>query len=179
VRRQETKEDRVSEKRILVVYYTSAGSTGKVARALATELGADLEAIQPEKRVDVDIKGKGLRNFGNMGRVVMGGRRQRTVPLAPAQHDPAAYALVVVGTPVYANTLPAEPRSYLVQQRDKLAKVAFFCTGEDPANAHVFDLMAEACGRTPVAIQPFHAPRVKADDIADDLTAFAARLALD
>ena len=53
----------MSEKRILVVYYTSAGSTGKVARALAAELGADLEAIQPEKRVDVDIKGKGLRNL--------------------------------------------------------------------------------------------------------------------
>ena len=67
-----------------------------------------------------------------MGRVVMGGRRQRTVPLEPAQHDPAAYDLVVVWTPVYANTLPAEPRSYLVQQRDKLERVAFFCTGEDP-----------------------------------------------
>lgn len=162
----------------LVVYYTSTGNTRRVAEVVAERLTADLEEIRPKDKVEVDIKGKGLRNFLNMGRVVFGGKAKRAVDLESPIHDPADYDLVVVGTPVYANTLPAEPRMYLVEQRDRFKSVAFFCTGEAPDNSHVFDLMREACGLSPKAIQPFHAPEIRAqaflpdvDNLVDNLNA--------
>lgn len=164
------------ETKVLVVYYTSSGNTRKVAEALAHALDADLEEIQPAKRVDVNIRGKGLRNFRNMGRVVFGGKLKRTVPLKADAHTPSDYDLVVVGTPVYANTLPPEPRSYLEDNSGRFGAVAFFCTGEDPNNAHIFDLMAAASGTTPVLVQPFHAPKIIADDFSEEVAAFAARL---
>lgn len=166
----------MNEQKVLVVYYTSSGNTGKVAQAVADRLGADLEAIEPVKRVDANIRGKGLRNFGNMGRVVFGGKLKRTVDLESGSHDPADYDLVVVGTPVYANTLPPEPRTYLAENGDRMKTAAFFCTGEAPDNAHVFDLMAEASGKTPVVTYPFHAPKIMADDYAADVDAFVAQV---
>jgi len=166
----------MDNQKVLVVYYTSSGNTRKVAQVLATNLNADLEEIQPVQRVDANIKGKGSRNFGNMGRVVFAGKLKRTVALQENEYDPADYDLVVVGTPVYANTLPAEPRTYLADHKGQLKSVAFFCTGEDPNNAHIFDLMADACGQAPKAIQPFHAPKVMEDDFMPDVDRFVVTL---
>ncbi len=153
----------MAERKILVVYYSSSGNTRKVAQTLAEKLGADLDEIRPSDKVEVNIKGKGFRNFMNMGRVVFGGKTKRNVGLEPAAYDPADYDLVVVGTPVYANTLPAEPRAYLANHKTRFKTVAFFCTGEAPDNAHVFELMQEACQLAPMAIQPFHAPDVRSE----------------
>jgi menaquinone-dependent protoporphyrinogen IX oxidase len=163
----------------LVVYHTSSGNTGKVAEAIAEALGADLEQIKLREQFDVNIKGKGLRNFRNMGRVVLDGKLGRDVGIEDAVHDPRDYELVVVGTPVYANTLPAPVRAYLSTYRERFKAVAFFCTGEDPANAHVFDLMAGAAGQDPKAKQPFHAPAVRQDQFAPQVAAFAASLQAD
>ena len=166
----------MDKQKVLVVYYSSSGNTRKVAQVLATKLNADLEEIQPMQRVDANIKGKGSRNLGNMGRVVFAGKLKRTVALQENEHDPADYDLVVVGTPVYANTLPPEPRTYLTQYKGQFKSVAFFCTGEDPNNAHVFDLMTDACGQAPTAIQPFHSPKVMEDDFIPDVERFATTL---
>jgi flavodoxin len=162
--------------RILVVYYSSSGNTKKVSDALAEQLEADLERIQPETLVEVDIKGKGMQNFLNMGRAVFGGMTKREAVIAEASYDPADYDLVVVGTPVYANTLPAPVRAYLTAHGADFSRVAYFCTGEDPNNAHIFELMAEASGRDPVARYPFHAPDVRNDAFAPALTAYVQAL---
>jgi hypothetical protein len=111
----------------------------------------------------VDIKGKGMQNFMNMGRAVMSGMLKREADLRDAEHDPADYDLVVVGTPVYANTLPAPVRAYLTTNKDRFPNLAFFCTGEDPNNAHIFELMEEACACEPEVTIPFHAPTVRND----------------
>jgi flavodoxin len=150
-------------KRTLVVYYSSSGNTRKVANVIAADLGADLEEIHPQDPIEVDIKGKGSHNFLNMGRVVMGGMLKRKADLREIEHDPSDYDLVLVGTPVYANTLPTPVRAYLTAQKDRLPDVAFFCTGEDPNNAHIFELMQEACACTPVTVMPIHAPAVRDD----------------
>ena len=163
----------------LVVYHTSSGNTRKVAEALAASLGADLEQIQPQAPVEVNIKAKGLRNFLNMGKVVWSGKLGRESAIADAAHDPANYDLVVVGTPVYADTLPAPVRSYLLRYRTRFSALAFFCTGEDPANAHIFELMAEAAGRAPKAKQPFHAPAIRGARFAPQVAAFVTRLQVD
>jgi flavodoxin len=158
----------------LVVYHSSSGNTRKVAEAIAAALGADLEPIRTQKPVDVDIKGKGLDNFLNMGRVVMGGRLGRDVAIKDPLYDPSGYALVVVGTPVYANSLPAPVRAYLSSHRGGFKSLAFFCTGEDPANAHIFELMEKAAGQAPEVRQPFHAPAVREDRFLAHVTTFVS-----
>ena len=166
----------MAKKKVLVVYYSSSGNTRKVAQVLADQLNADLEEIKPVQRVDANIRGKGFRNFGNMGRVVLGGTLKRSTVLQKNDYDPADYDLVVVGTPVYAYTLPPESRTYLTQHEGRFKSVAFFCTGEDPNNAHIFDLMADACGQAPKAIHPFHAPKIAQDDFTTQAEAFVMSL---
>jgi flavodoxin len=168
----------MNQQRILVVFHSSSGNTKKVAEAIAAGLTADLEQIRERNPHPVDIKGKGFKNFLNMGRAVMGGRSQRTVEIEEAAHDPAAYDLVIVGTPVYANTLPAPSRAYLETYSEHLPEIAFFCTGEDPNNSHIFELMAEACGKEPVARLPFHAPQVREDTFAPRVDEFLTLLPL-
>ena len=124
-------------KQVLVVFHSSSGNTRKVAEAIAEALPADIEQIREVHPRPVDIKGSGLGNLLNMGRVVFAVRGGRATPIEEAQHDPADYGLIVVGTPVYAGSVPGPVRAYLETYRPNFREVAFFCTGEDPNNVGV------------------------------------------
>ena len=160
----------------LVVFHSSSGNTKKVAQAIGKALSADVEQIRLVKPFQVDIKGKGLSNFVNISRAALGGMTARAAPIQEAQRDPANYDLVLIGTPVYANSLPAPVRAYIEQYRPKFKEVAFFCTGEDPNNEHIFELLEEACGQTPRTSLPFHAPTIRADEFHSQVEAFIASL---
>ncbi len=156
----------MTPQRILVVYHTSSGNTERVAQAIAQALGADLERIREVKPRPVDIKGKGLKNFGNMGRVVFGGFGKKVVDIHPPEHNPAEYDLLILGTPVYASSLPMPTRAYLQAHADDIRQAAFFCTGESPKNKEIFNLMEDALCQAPVAAVAFHAPAIREDDFA-------------
>lgn len=68
-------------KKVLVVFHSSSGNTKRVAAAIAEALSADIEQIQPTRPFRVDIKGKGLRNFMNMGRAALGGLSGRAASI--------------------------------------------------------------------------------------------------
>ena len=163
-------------RKTLVVFHSSSGNTKKVAAAIGEKLVADVEQIREVKPRPVDIKGKGLGNLLNISRAALGGMTGRTAAIADPQHDPADYDLVLIGTPVYANSLPAPVRAYIAQHRSELESVAFFCTGEDPNNEHIFELLEEACGTTPLTSFPFHAPKIRADEFHPQVEAFISRL---
>jgi flavodoxin len=166
----------MSGRRVLVVFHSSSGNTKKVAEAIAEALSADVEQIREVNPRPVDIKGKGLGNFSNMGRVVLGAITGRTTPIEESEHDLADYDLVLIGTPVYANALPMPVRAYIVQHRHKFKELAFFCTGEDPNNERIFQLMEDACGKSPGAVRAFHAPGVKADEFHPQVEEFVSGL---
>lgn len=168
----------MENRKTLVVFHTSSGNTGKVARTIAQALSADLEQIQEVNPHPVDIKGQGLGNFLNMGRAVFAALTKRSVPIHDAQHDPGGYDLVVIGTPVYAHAMAAPVRTYIEQHCARLGEteVAFFCTGEDPQNEGFFPQMEKACGKAPAATFAFHAPKIKADEFTPQVEAFVAQL---
>lgn len=162
--------------RVLIAFHSSAGTTRKVAQALAAELSADLEEIREVNPIPVDIKAKGLGNFRNMGRVVFTALRGRTVPIKLPEHDAAQYDLVVVGTPVYAGSLPGPTRAYLTANSAKFRAVAFFACGADSAPQNrVLGQMQQVCGQAPKAVASFQAEKVLAGDWAP-LKEFASKL---
>ena len=163
-------------KQVLVVFHSSSGNTRKVAEAIAEALSADIEQIREVNPRPVDIQGKEFGDFMNMGRVVLAAIAGRATPIEEAQHDPAGYGLIVVGTPVYAGAVPGPVRAYLERYKSSFEDVAFFCTGEDPNNAGVFGRLEEICGRAPRAVCAFHAPRVKAGEFLPQVEEFVAGL---
>ena len=166
----------MDEKRALLVFHSASGNTKKVAEAIAQALAADIEQIREVNPRPVDIKGKGLGNFLNMGRVVLAAIAGRATPIEKAQHDPAGYGLVVVGTPVYAGSVPGPVRAYLKRYRADFKEVAFFCTGEDPNNAGVFERLERICSKAPRAVCAFHAPQVRSGEFLPQVEEFVAGL---
>ncbi len=153
----------------LVVYYTRTGNTKKLADELAAALKADVEELK-------DGKNRG----GPIGFLMAGREAMKKTPahLASLAHDPAAYDVVVVGSPVWASTVCSPVRTFLAQHRTHLKKVAWFCTsgGEDPAGAEkTFEAMTEESGLKPAATLGLGRVSMK-NDHSQKVSAFAASL---
>jgi len=150
----------------LIAYYSRTGTTRKVALALAERLGADVEELK-------DTKERG----GPINYVIAGkdAAMRKLVPIEPVERDPAAYGLVVVGTPVWAGTMATAVRAYLTETAAKLPQVAFFSTfGGGPG--HALADMQELAGRTPVATLAQKEKHIKKDEHLDELEAFVGTI---
>jgi len=147
--------------RVLVVYYSLTGTTGRVARELAESLGADIEAIR-------DVRGRG----GLLGFIRSGYEAVRKVlpPIQPLEKDPAEYDLAVLGTPVWGGKMSSPMRAFITENRDRFNAIALFCTQGGDTEGSTFQEMAELCGKTPVA-----SLSLRHDDVVKNT--YAARLA--
>ena len=95
----------------LVAYYSRTGVTRTVAQSIADQMDADVEEI---------VDGKKRRGLLGCCRSVWDALRKKTLPIEPAQHDPAGYDLVIVGTPVWAYSASTPARSYLSEHADAI-----------------------------------------------------------
>jgi len=105
--------------KILTVYYSRTGITADVARAIHAALGGDLEEIKDTKNRS------GIINFLYSG---MEAALKKPAKIQPARHDPAAYDLVVIGTPVWAHNISTPIRAYLERYKETFKGCAFFVT---------------------------------------------------
>ncbi len=131
----------IQPSRVLVVYYSRTGKTRQVAEDIAKKLGCDLDEI-------IDTKKRG----GPLGFMTAGrdsGRGSLTTIEAPKK-DASAYDLVIVGTPVWNNTVSTPVRTYLSMNKGKIAKAAFFLT-QDRKESESFDVMKEVLAQDPMA----------------------------
>jgi menaquinone-dependent protoporphyrinogen IX oxidase len=103
----------------LVVYYSRTGITRTVAQYVAEALGADVEEL-------IDTKNR----KGPLGFVIAGkdAAMKKLVPIEPPKYDPSRYDLVVVGSPVWANTMSSAVRAYLTEHGDKIRAAALLAT---------------------------------------------------
>jgi flavodoxin len=127
--------------RILVVAYSRSGHTRKLGERIARELGADFEPI--EEKVDR----AGAWGFTRSAFEAM--LRTPTFLKAPVK-DPAAYDLVVVGTPVWSASVSTPVRTYLKQFKGHFTDVAFFVTHGGSGAERTFEQMARLTGRNPI-----------------------------
>ena len=86
--------------------------------------------------------------------------KKTTPPINAIKEGPSGYDLVVVGTPIWAWRLVSPVRSYLVQVKGKLRRVAFFCTcGSNSGSA--FEAMQNLAGIDPAAKMEVNYPPLK------------------
>ena len=153
--------------KVLVTYYSRTGVTRLAAQELARRLGADVEEI-------IDTKPRG----GVIGWLVAGkdASLKRLTRIKPVSKDPAAYELVVIGTPVWAFTMAPAVRTYITDHRQAFEKVAFFCTMGGSGDARTFRHMSELAGTTPLATLALMEKDVRSGRHAAKLEAFVNQL---
>lgn len=86
--------------KILVAFYSWQGHTGKVAKALATRIGADLVQIEAEKESGM---------FGK----AMGAFLCRSAPIRPVKTDLSGVDFFVLASPVWAGKVPPYVNRYI------------------------------------------------------------------
>ena len=126
----------------LIVYHSRTGYTQRVAQALAGRLAADLEEIRIVQPLD-----------GSLGYAMCAVEAITGLApaLRPAKKNPAAYDLVVVGTPVWFWSLASPVRSWLEKHPLKERRFAFFCTMGGSGAPCAFSTMKQLTGGEPVA----------------------------
>lgn len=155
-------------RRTLVVYYSRSGATAHVARTLAAHLAADLEVLHDAHAT---------RGWSGYLRALLAAWRQQPGPHERPLHDPAAYDLVLIGTPVWGGHMTPAVRGYLMQQRARLPAVAFFVTSGDANVGRVIASLEAVAQRRAVASTGFNAGEL-ADPAAYErkLQAFVAAI---
>lgn len=105
--------------KVLLVYYSRTGYTATIARELADASGWELEQIRDQR------SRTGAWGFARSLCDALLGRHP---PIQPAAKNPADYAIVVLGAPVWMGRLSAPIRTYIAAQRAGFTRIAYFCT---------------------------------------------------
>jgi flavodoxin len=156
--------------RILVVCFSRGGTTLEVASRIAERCGADLELIKDRTPRD-----------GVLGWLRSAFEAVLCWPswIQPPRRAVGDYALVIVGTPVWAGRMASPVRSYLLRQQGRLRRVAFFCTHGGRGGDKVLAEMAALCGRRPRATLSLAARNLASLGHDPELARFVSRVARD
>jgi flavodoxin len=129
-------------KHVLLVYHSRSGHTRRVAQALAGRLDADIEEIRTRRP-----------HAGACGalRCALESALGRTPAIRHTAHDPSRYRLLLIGTPVWAWSLPGPVRAWVQGHPAAGVRLAFFCTQGGSGAERVFAQLQAATGRAPEA----------------------------
>lgn len=154
--------------KILIVFYTRTNTTKKVAEIMKLEMGLKGHSVDSEQLIDLTSRTGGI-GYVRSGRGVIFKRQAR---IAPTQHNPADYDLVVIGTPVWAGTMTPAIKNYLDQNKRILENVAFFTTQGDTKRQRVFDDMKLISGLTPLRELQLTTQKVIKNEFRQELSKF-------
>jgi flavodoxin len=128
--------------KILVVYFSRNGHTGRMAKEIARRCGADVEEIR-EAQSDASWWARWRTGWQTLVRAES--------LIRHPQRNPAKYDLVIIGAPASHLGIAPAVRSYIGQYRDRFNQVAFFCAEGSDANQRAFAELSRICGKPPVA----------------------------
>jgi menaquinone-dependent protoporphyrinogen IX oxidase len=160
--------------KILIAFYSRTGNVRRVAQVIAEALAsANVEAsVDVEEIIDKKDRSGALGAVG-------GGRDatlRRATEIEEPKHDPAAYDLVIVGTPVWAWTMTPAVRAYLERQRERLPAVAFFSIAASTGAEKTVAAMVRLVGKEPRAMLSLTRGHGLGDEILEHARRFAAGL---
>ncbi|MDD5455903.1 MAG: flavodoxin [Candidatus Margulisbacteria bacterium] len=153
----------------LVVYYSKTGTTKKLAERLAKELKADIEGLIDKKK-----------RSGIMGWLIAGrdGMKRIATDIEPIKNKPANYDLVLIGGPLWGFTgVAPATRTYLLQNKDKIKKAAFFMTrgGGSPSDPALNDLK-NVYGKAVAGTLDIKQSKIDSPETAEQIKAFVGVL---
>ncbi|HEX2956776.1 MAG TPA: flavodoxin [Chitinispirillaceae bacterium] len=130
--------------KILVVYYSKTGTTKKLAQRLCAEFKADGEELVDKKK-----------RSGLIGWLIGGRDAMKRVPteIESTRKNPADYDVVLIGGPLWGfkGIAPAS-RTFLLQNKDKIKRVAFFMTrGGKTSSDPALNELKDVYGKTVIA----------------------------
>lgn len=155
----------------LIAYYSRSGVTATVARALAEVCNAELEPLRPLPPL------ASIASVGGYLRAAWQALLSRPAAIEPPKTSPAAFPLLVLGTPVWVGHMSSPMRQYILQQRQQMHAVALFCAMGGSQGEQVLQAMAQLCGKTPVATLCLREADVRAGRHIDAVREFAGKLA--
>lgn len=130
----------------LIVYYSRDGHAKKVAESIAATLKCDIEEIrEPQSR-------RGIIGWILSGRDAW---KKKILPIETTAKNPNNYDLVIIGTPIWANTMTPAIRSWLEKFSKDLKQIALFATMGGSGDKKAFAEIAEKCGKSPIASVSF------------------------
>jgi len=153
--------------KVLVVYYSRTGNTKQVAQTIARELDADLLRIKETKRY------RGWFGFLKAGYQAVCGK---TVVIETTEANSAEYDLIVLGSPVWAASIPPPLLTYIQQHKHSFNDVAFFCTESDSGGDRVFNSMERLIGEAPVATLEIKVKEIEEGSSRNRASAFSVGL---
>lgn len=130
------------ESRTLMVFYSRSGTTRKIAESLAASLHCEIEEIA------ATTDRSGVLGYWRSAREAT---QKRPASIVRPKIDPAAYDLVIVGTPVWAWSVSSPVRAYLMANKARLPDVALFCTFGNAGAESAFAQMEAIVGKAPRA----------------------------
>jgi len=139
--------------KILVVFYSRSGNTGKVAEEIRDSLECDIEEI-------IDTKNRsGMLGYIRSGRDASS--RKLTI-LKDIINDPSQYDLLIIGTPLWGGHVCTPVRTYINNNQPNFKNsVALFCTAGGTKFDGAFNDMRELCGVAPIETLGVRAKEVK------------------
>ncbi len=160
-------EGEMAQPKILIVYYSRTATMRTIAVSLWTLLKCDIEEISEAKS-----------RAGAFGRArsVLEAMFKRPAAIVPAKKDPASYALVVIGTPVWAWSVSSPVLAYFVANQTRLPAVAFFCVMEGISANRTFAQMRGLAGKSPRGLCAFKERDVWSGRYTGPLDTFAKAL---
>jgi flavodoxin len=154
-------------KDILVVYFSRSGYTRRIAEHIARATGADCEAIRERS------SRKGLLGYWRSARQAV---RGTAIEVEPESLRPRDYALVVLGTPVWAGNISSPMRAYVARHVNEFTRIALFCTQGGSGAPKVLQKMTALCDQSPIATAFFNDSEIDSGKHAAKLAAFVAAL---
>ncbi len=126
----------------LVVYYSKSGTTKEIAEMIAAGLAgkgmtADMEAI-----IDLEKRDGPLSMVKNGAHSSM----KKSTNIEEPKHDPAAYDLTVICSPIWAWKITPAARAYCRKVKDKLNKTAHVLTGAGDVSEKTWATFTEEAG---------------------------------
>jgi flavodoxin len=132
--------------KILVVYYSRDGHTRSIAKEMSAAISADLyEITEPQSRAGV---------MGYLSAAKDAALKKATA-IDETAIDSASYDYVLVGTPIWAFTMPSAVRTWLTKYGKALKNPIFFATMGGNGDQRTFAQMEELCSTKPLLTATF------------------------
>jgi flavodoxin len=154
--------------KILVVFYSRSGNTGRVAEEIRDSLECEIEEI-------IDTKNRsGILGYLRSAR---DGMNQKLTVLKDIINDPSKYDLLIIGTPLWGGHVSTPVRTYIHENQANFKNSpAFFCTAGGENFNGAFNDMRELCGVAPVETLGVRAKEVKDGSYKSKVAEFTKKI---